>query len=111
MPATSTLTLQRIGGHVPDGLARRKEISQGAKLLYARLLYLAKHRRSDTCTPTMEELGDSIGVTVRMAHFYLDELRHYQLITSRRGAAASVYSFPEHPWTWTTPATQLECSS
>ena len=86
------------GCYVPEWLARRREISQGAKLLYGRLIRYAG--KNGQCNPKIETISDEVGVSRRMAVDYINELRNHGLIdTSRTGKGkANDYFFVFHQW-------------
>jgi hypothetical protein len=66
------------GVFVPEALARCASISVGAKLAWGRL---ARYAGADgRCYPTMETLGEEIGVGERQAQNYAAELERNQLI-------------------------------
>lgn len=87
-----------VGAFTPNWLLRRKEISQGAKLVYARLMqYGAK---SGKIFPKRQLLAEEVGVSPRQLDRYLSELESLNLISSRqRGLTQSnQYYILEHPW-------------
>lgn len=69
---------QFIGSFVPDWLMARKEISQGAKLCYARLCRYAG--KDGKCFPKQSTLAVELGVSINMVPRYLKELTAYNLI-------------------------------
>ena len=89
---------------VPNWLLRRTEISQGAKLAYARLAQYAG--KDGECFPRQRTLAAELGVCERTAHRYLHELIKFNLIESDRPGlgASNSYFFLEHPWIHERPA-------
>lgn len=83
---------------VPNWLAVRTEISQGAKLCYAVLMMRAG--RDGSCWPSTNTLGEDLGVTGRQVKTYLKNLRECALIeTEKRGMNESNnYYFLDHEW-------------
>jgi hypothetical protein len=77
---------------------RRTEVSQGAKLAYARLAQYAG--KDGECFPKQETLAVELGVCERTAHRYLHELIEFKLIESDRPGlgASNSYFFLDHPW-------------
>lgn len=67
-----------IGSFIPNWLLKRNEISQGAKLCYARLCQYSGE--DGECFPKLETLAEEIGVTLNMAHRYCKELSEHRLI-------------------------------
>ena len=88
-----------VGSFIPEWLERRKEISPGAKLCYARLLRHAD-RETGIAWPKQETLGEELGVSSRMIRDYLGELGEQGLIESRRLGLkkSNRYRFLLHPW-------------
>jgi Helix-turn-helix domain len=87
-----------VGSFVPNWLLRRKEVSPGAKLCYARLCQYAG--QAGEAFPYQESLAEELGVSLRQAQEYLKELQQHRLIESRqRGFQQSnVYRFLNHTW-------------
>jgi hypothetical protein len=90
------------GAIVPNWLLERNELSQGAKLAYARLCQYAAKDGADegAAWPKRETLADELGVTARQVDRYLKELESYKLIeVDRPGLTKSNrYRFPTHLW-------------
>jgi hypothetical protein len=90
------------GAIVPNWLLERRELSQGAKLAYARLCQYAAKDGTDegTAWPRRETLADELGVTARQVDRYLKELENNKLIhVDRPGLTKSNrYRFPTHTW-------------
>jgi len=87
-----------IGSMIPNWLQRRTEVSQGAKLAYARL---AQHAgKKGKCFPKQRTLAAELGVSERTVREYLRELVEFKLIESeQRGLTKSnFYFFLDHPW-------------
>lgn len=87
-----------IGCVVPNWLLRRKEISQGAKLLYGRLSQYAG--KNGKAYPKMATLADEVGVSRQQASTYMNELLSHKLIKKeRRGLGKpNTYHFLNHEW-------------
>ena len=66
------------GLFVPEGLARCRSISAGAKLAWGRLTRYAGE--SGRCYPSVKTLAAEIGVSERQAQRYLTELERKKLI-------------------------------
>ena len=76
------------GIFIPDWLAVRREISQGAKIAYGRLLRYAG--KDGKCYPSIDKLANDIGVKKRQVAGYLKELKELKLIESiQRGRGHS----------------------
>jgi len=86
------------GAIVPNWLMRRQEISQGAKLFYARLAQYAG--QNDTAWPRREIIATEMGVTASQVDRYVEELKDHALIeVQRRGRSRSnQYRFLDHQW-------------
>ncbi len=86
------------GAMVPNWLLCRRELSQGAKLCYARLCQHAGEK--GYCWPGQEILAAELGVGERQVRSYLHELRGFALISvEQRGLKKSNrYFFLDHPW-------------
>lgn len=83
---------------IPNWLQRRREVSQGAKLAYARL---AQHAGKDgACFPKQETLAVELGVSARMANDYVRTLVRHKLIEMERPGLgmSNRYFFLDHPW-------------
>lgn len=87
-----------VGSMIPNWLQCRAEISQGAKLAYARLAQYAGERGK--CFPKQRTLATELGVSERTVRDYLRELVEFALIESeQRGLKKSnLYFFLDHPW-------------
>jgi hypothetical protein len=83
---------------VPNWLLRRSEVSQGAKLCYARLAQYAG--RDGQCFPKQSTLADELGVGERMVRGYLGELTKFGLIESEQHGlgTSNSYYFLDHAW-------------
>jgi DNA-binding GntR family transcriptional regulator len=87
-----------VGSMIPNWLQCRREVSQGAKLAYARL---AQHAGKDgECFPKQQTLAAELGVSERTANEYVRRLVKSGLIeTDRPGLGkANRYFFLDHPW-------------
>lgn len=86
------------GAMVPNWLLVRTEVSQGAKLCYARLAQYAGERND--CRPKQATLAAELGVCERTAHDYLQELQKHGLVEpERRGLGKSNrYHFLDNAW-------------
>lgn len=83
---------------IPNWLMERREISAGAKLLYARLAQHAS--KKDHCWPGQQALTEEMGVSERQLRRYISELETSTLIeTKSRGMGhTQEYWFLEHEW-------------
>jgi hypothetical protein len=86
------------GAFIPNWLLERRELSQGAKLCFARLGQFGGVKGN--CHPGQQVLADSLGVVARQARKYVAELEAHGLIVStRKGLGKSnSYTFIWHPW-------------
>lgn len=87
-----------VGSMIPNWLQCRAEISQGAKLLYARL---AQHAGKDgECFPKQKTLAAELGVGERTANEYVRILVKNNLIEMERPGLgmSNRYFFLDHPW-------------
>lgn len=83
---------------IPNWLQCRREVSQGAKLAYARL---AQHAGKDgECFPKQATLAVELGVSERTAHEYVRTLVKHNLIEMERPGLgmSNRYFFLDHPW-------------
>lgn len=87
-----------VGSHVPNWLMERKEISNGAKLCFARLAQYAGE--CGNCFPGQETLAKSMGSQLRMIQRYLSELEKNELIRiDQRGLQkTNTYHFLWSKW-------------
>jgi len=87
-----------VGSMIPNWLLRRREVSQGAKLAYARLAQYAG--KDGECFPKQETLGAELGVTERTANEYVRKLVKFRLIEMDRPGLrmSNRYFFLDHPW-------------
>jgi hypothetical protein len=87
-----------VGCFVPNWLAYRKEVSQGAKLCYARLAQYAGHK--GYAYPFQETLAEEIGVAERQVRRYLQELMKHKLIHQEQQGLnqPNIYYFLAHSW-------------
>lgn len=88
---------ESIGCIIPDWLMPRREVSLGAKVLYAKL---AQHGRSGECYPGQETLAFELDLSPRQVRNLLQELIDHALVEVRRSGAGRTnrYLFPWHPW-------------
>jgi hypothetical protein len=87
-----------VGSMIPNWLQCRGEISQGAKLAYARL---AQHAgQNGECFPKQTTLAAELGVSERTANEYIRELVNARLIETERPGLGrpNRYYFLAHPW-------------
>ena len=66
------------GSFVPNWLLRRKDVTQGAKLLFARLSQYAGE--NGACFPSQSTLSEELGVSVSQIKRYAAELIQEKLI-------------------------------
>ena len=87
-----------VGSMIPNWLLCRREVSQGAKLAYARLAQYAG--KDGECFPKQETLAAELGVSERTANEYVRALVKHKLIGSERPGLgrSNRYFFLEHPW-------------
>lgn len=87
-----------IGSMVPNWLQCRPEVSQGAKLAYARLAQYAGE--NGHCFPKQVTLAAELGVSERTAHEYVRELVELGLIEKERPGLglSNRYFFLDHQW-------------
>ena len=87
-----------VGSFIPNWLLCRKEVSQGAKLCFARLAQYAG--RDGLAFPMMETLAKELGVSRQQISTYLNQLEKYKLVKRKRiGLGKSnTYYFLEHEW-------------
>jgi hypothetical protein len=87
-----------VGSMVPNWLLCRKEVSQGAKLCYARLAQYAGEK--GYAFPLQSTIAAEIGVEIRQVKRYLAELEKHSLIYAEQQGLnrPNVYSFLLHPW-------------
>jgi hypothetical protein len=87
-----------VGSFVPNWLQCRSEISQGAKLAYARLAQHAGERGD--CFPRQSTLAVELGKSERTANEYIRELVKCGLIEVERPGLGQPnrYFFLEHAW-------------
>jgi hypothetical protein len=87
-----------VGLFIPEGLARSRSVSAGAKLIWGRL---ARYAGEDgRCYPTMKSLGLEVGIGGRQAQKYVVELEKAKLIrrVSRFTARAQTSNAFEFLW-------------
>src|SRR5690242_3185637 len=86
------------GSWLPTWLLQRRELSPGAKLVYARLARYAGKR--GVAYPRQSTLAEEIGLRERQVRTYLLELRKIGLIEARKSGTGkpSRYSFLTHLW-------------
>jgi len=87
------------GGLVPNWLMKRKELSPGAKICFARLVQFCG-RYKYLCFPAQETLGEELGISTQQAKRYIKELKTVKLIdVKQRGFNQSnVYYILGHKW-------------
>ena len=87
-----------IGAFIPNWLLDRREVSLGAKLVYARLCQYAG--RNGQAWPRQDLLAQEIGLKRRQVIRYLKELREHRLIevTQIGLGRTNVYRFLAHEW-------------
>ena len=87
-----------IGSFVPNWLEARKEISPGAKLVYARLARFAG--KDEKCNPKIGTIAESLGTNKRQIIRFIDELRKSNLIERKRNGLnrSNDYFFLETEW-------------
>jgi hypothetical protein len=87
-----------VGSFVPNWLLKRKGISQGAKLCYARLCQYAG--KDAACYPAQKSLAVELGVCERTVRNYVKELVDHKLVfIDRQGLMKSnSYLFLDHTW-------------
>jgi len=95
------------GSLVPNWLLERTEVSQGAKLAYARLSQHAG--KNGFAWPKRETLAAELGVTPRQIDRYLKELDAHRLVeVERLGLTkANRYRFRMHEWMSTFESTSM----
>lgn len=88
-----------VGSFIPNWLMCRREVSQGAKLAYARLCQYAD-KDTGIAWPSRDVLAAECGVSERQMGDYLAELAKFKLIQSIRTGmgATNRYVFLEHEW-------------
>lgn len=88
------------GSFIPEWLEERptKEISLGAKLIYARLSRYAG--KGGDCFPKLDEISKATGICLRQVKHYIKELKKLKLIESVQVGkkCSNRYFFLEHPW-------------
>jgi hypothetical protein len=86
------------GCFIPNWLLQRTEITQGAKLCFARLAQYAGE--NGKCFPSIKTLANELGVKDRMIQNYLSELRDFKLIETHQtsGHGVNEFIFLWHEW-------------
>jgi hypothetical protein len=99
------------GAFVPNWLLRRKEVTPGAKLCYARLCQFSGE--NNKCHPRQETLAAELGISARSVGDYLRELRHHGLLESERPGLgrANRYFFLDHAWIYEGPPLRTASAS
>lgn len=84
---------------VPRWLLLRKDVSDGAKLIYARLIQFSGMGKNDVY-PSRQTLGDEVGKSVRAIDRFIKELINHNLIlVIRHGKSMNnSYQFLTHIW-------------
>ena len=87
-----------VGSFIPNWLMAQHELSQGAKLCYARLSQYAG--RKGYAWPKQETLAEELGCHEREVRNYLTELVKVGLVESKRLGLGkpNEYRFLAHPW-------------
>jgi Helix-turn-helix domain len=87
-----------VGSFLPNWLMRRPEISQGAKLCYARLAQYAGE--GGHAHPSQATLATELAVSGRQVRKYVKELIAHELLTTRQFGLAqtNAYIFLWHKW-------------
>lgn len=87
------------GAFVPNWLMERTEVSQGAKLCYARLAQFYNEEKG-YAWPSQEALARCLGVGDRMVRNYIDELERHGLVDSLQVGVneSNHYQFLWHKW-------------
>jgi DNA-binding transcriptional MocR family regulator len=87
-----------VGCFLPNWLVCRKEISEGAKICYARLSQYAGDK--GYAFPFQDTLAEEMGVSDRQIRRRLEELVKYNLIEQEQQGLSrpNVYYFLWHPW-------------
>lgn len=99
------------GSFVPNWLLCRHELSQGAKLCYARLSHFAG--KDGHAYPAQQTLADELGCSEREARRYLVELQKAGLIEAKRRGLGKTnyYRFLLHEWQGLTVSDGTDVSS
>ena len=86
------------GSFIPEWLESRKEISWGAKAVYARLCRFSG--KDGKCIPKQKTLAGCLGISVRQLQRYSKELVDHHLIEREKKTWGSPmsYSFLWHSW-------------
>jgi predicted transcriptional regulator len=86
------------GSILPNWLLERKELSHGAKIVYARLCQF--RGKGDICKPKRVTLAGEIGMSVRQTDRYIEELIETGLIRKQQMGLhrSNRYFFLRHPW-------------
>jgi len=87
-----------VGSFIPNWLLKRVEVSQGAKLCYARLSQFAG--KDGDCFPSQPTLAVEIGAGERQIRRYISELEELKLIESVQVGLnqPNRYRFLWHRW-------------
>jgi hypothetical protein len=87
-----------LGFMVPNWLARRSDVSSGAKLCYGRLMQF--NGRTGRCNPREQILARELGVSERTCRRFLAQLAQHRLIKIHRHGLnrANSYQFLKHEW-------------
>lgn len=96
------------GAYVPNVILRNPDLSQSAKLLYARLLQFAG--RNGTCYPAIETLADEIAISKRQIIKVLQELENKGFIKREKpiGQGKLLHKTNRYYFLWH-PAFHDEC--
>ena len=82
--------------NIPEGVARFRGLSPGAKLVYGRLYRYAGQK--GVAFPSVEALSEEVGLGVRQTQAYIAELQEQNFIyVQRRYHQGCVYQFQDHP--------------
>ncbi|MBW2993926.1 helix-turn-helix domain-containing protein [Candidatus Woesearchaeota archaeon] len=87
-----------VGAFVPNWLLCRREISQGAKLCFAKLAQYAG--KSGESYPLLETVAKDLGVSRRQVCTYIKQLEKHKLIISKQNGLgkSNAYEFIKHKW-------------
>lgn len=87
-----------VGSFIPNWLLHRKEISNGAKLCYARLCQFAG--KNGKCYPSQETIAKEVALSVRQVQRYIKELIDNDLLIQKQQGLQkpNLYYFIWHHW-------------
>jgi len=83
---------------IPNWLLERKDISSGAKLVYARLCQFSG--KNEKCYPSIKTLAKAVGCGVTSCRKHINELKKNHLIKVKRLGLRcnNRYYFLQHDW-------------